>query len=146
MNAFPHQQRADRSLRPGRGALGSRHSVLVQIAGNGVRGLALHALPHNAGHHIVWVDLDLPGVTPFSFLTRSASRVRILMKSRSSSANTTAMCAMALPIGLRVSIPISVTISRQPCSSDRRSRRAKPQCGGWRAAADHQGVGGKPTQ
>jgi hypothetical protein len=35
------------------------------------------------------------------------------MKSRSSSANTTAMCAIALPIGVQVSISISVTISRQ---------------------------------
>ena len=43
------------------------------------------------------------------------------MKSRSSSANMMAMCAMALPIGVRVSMPISVTISRQSCSADRRS-------------------------
>jgi hypothetical protein len=42
-------------------------------------------------------------VTPFSFLTCIASRVRILMKSRSSSANTTATCAV--PIGVRVSMP-----------------------------------------
>ena len=49
MKAFPHQQRADRSLRPGARTLRSRHSVLVQIAGNGVRRLALRALPHNAG-------------------------------------------------------------------------------------------------
>ena len=54
MNAFPHQQRADRSLRPGARTLRSRHSVLVQIAGNGVRRLALRALPQDAGHHIVW--------------------------------------------------------------------------------------------
>ena len=47
MNPFPHQ-RADRSLRPGARTLRSRHSVLVQIAGNGVGGLALPALPHNA--------------------------------------------------------------------------------------------------
>jgi hypothetical protein len=40
-------------------------------------------------------------------------------------ANTTAMCAIALPIGVRVSIPVSVTTNRQPCSSDRRISRAK---------------------
>jgi hypothetical protein len=121
------------ALRPGARTLRSRHSVRVQIAGNRVCGLALRALPHNAGHHVrttrattsSGVDLGLPSVTPFSLLTCSASRVRILMKSRSSSANTTAMCAMALPIGVRESIPSSVTISRQPCSSDRRMSRAK---------------------
>jgi hypothetical protein len=41
------------------------------------------------------------------------------------SSKTTAICAIALPIGVRVSITISVTISRQPCSSDRRIGRAK---------------------
>lgn len=54
MNAFPRQQRADSSLRPGGRTLRGRHSVLVQVAGNRVGGLALDALPHNAGHHIVW--------------------------------------------------------------------------------------------
>ena len=33
--------------------LRSRHSVLVQVAGSGVRRLAIHALAHNAGHNIV---------------------------------------------------------------------------------------------
>jgi hypothetical protein len=33
MNAFPHQRRADRGLRPGARTLRSRHSVLVQVAG-----------------------------------------------------------------------------------------------------------------
>jgi hypothetical protein len=51
------------------------------------------------------VDLGLPRSTPFTFLTCSASRVRILMKLRSSSAKTTAMRAIALPIGVRVSNP-----------------------------------------
>jgi hypothetical protein len=41
-------------------------------------------------------------------------------------------CAIALPIGVRVSMPISVTISRQPCSSDRRISRAKSRCADWR--------------
>jgi hypothetical protein len=52
--AFPRQQRADRGLRPDARTLRSRHSVLAQVAGNGVGSLALRALPHNAGHHVVW--------------------------------------------------------------------------------------------
>jgi hypothetical protein len=47
MNPFPHQQRADRSLRPGARTLRSRHSILVQVAGNGVRRLSLRPLPQN---------------------------------------------------------------------------------------------------
>ena len=45
MNAFPHQQRADRSLRPGARTLRSRHSVLVEVARYGGGGLALPTLP-----------------------------------------------------------------------------------------------------
>jgi hypothetical protein len=44
------------------------------------------------------VDLGRPSVTPFSFLTCSASRVLILMKSRSNSGKTT---PKALPVGVR---------------------------------------------
>ena len=84
----------------GGATLRSRHSVLVQVAGNGVRGLALRALPHNAGHHVVWHRPWSPEATPWSRRTASASRVRLRMKSRESSAKTTAMCAIALPIGV----------------------------------------------
>ena len=88
----PYTDRAGPHLE-GAHHLRSGHSVLVQVAGNGVRRLALRALPHNAGHHVrtmrattsSGVDLGRPSVTPFSFLTCSASRVRILMKSRPSS-------------------------------------------------------------
>jgi hypothetical protein len=125
MNAFPHQQRADGGLRPGARTLRGRYSVLVQVAGNGVRRLALRALPHNAGHHIVWRRPRSPKDDTVVPCTARASRVRLRMKSRSSSANTTAMCAIALPIGVRVSIPISVTINRQCCSSAKRISRAK---------------------
>jgi hypothetical protein len=38
MNAFPHQERADGGLRPGARTLRGRHSILVQVAGNGVGG------------------------------------------------------------------------------------------------------------
>jgi hypothetical protein len=41
-------------LRPGAHTLRRRHSVLVQVAGNSARGLALGALPQNAGHDVVW--------------------------------------------------------------------------------------------
>jgi hypothetical protein len=54
-NTFPHQQRSDRGLRPGARTLCSRHSVLVEVAGNGVCGLSLRVFPHNAGHHLVWL-------------------------------------------------------------------------------------------
>ena len=40
MNAFPHQQRADRGLRPGARTLRSRRSVLVQA-----RAMAYAVLP-----------------------------------------------------------------------------------------------------
>jgi len=51
MNAFPNQQRADRSLRPGARTLRSRHSVLIQVAGNVVRALSerADARPHQLG-------------------------------------------------------------------------------------------------
>ena len=96
MNAFTHQQRADRSLRPGARNLRSRHSVLVQVAGDGVHRFAHRALAYDAGHHLAGVDLGRPRTTPRSLRTASASCVRLRMKSRSSSANTTAMCAMRI--------------------------------------------------
>jgi hypothetical protein len=121
---YPAQQRAGRSLRPGARTLHSRHSVLVQVAGNGVLGLAsMRSRTTRAGTSSV-VDVGRPRTTPWSRRTASASRVRLLMKSRSSSAKTAAMCAIALPVGLRVSMPISVTISRQSCSSDIQISRA----------------------
>jgi hypothetical protein len=92
----PYTDRAGPHLE-GAHHLRSGHSVLVQVAGNGVGGLALRALPQKRATTSSGVDLGLPSVTPFSFLTCSASRVRILMKSRSNSAKTTAMCAIALP-------------------------------------------------
>ena len=30
------------------------HSVLVKVAGNGVRDLAVHVLAYDAGNHVVW--------------------------------------------------------------------------------------------
>jgi hypothetical protein len=94
-------------LGPGARTLRRRHGVTVEVAGNGVRGLALDALAHDAGHHVVWRRSWSAERDAVLHLTCSASRVRILMKSRFSSANTTAVCAMALPIGVRVSMPIS---------------------------------------
>jgi transposase len=57
------------------------------------------------------VDLGRPRTTPWSRRTASASRVRLRMKSRESSAKTTAMCAIALPIG----VPRGVVPSHGGC-------------------------------
>jgi hypothetical protein len=67
MNAFPHQQRADRGCDQAR-TLRSRHGVLVQVAGMAydvlpsVRSRTMRATTSSG------VDLGLPSVTPFSFL------------------------------------------------------------------------------
>jgi hypothetical protein len=80
--AFPRQQRADRGLRPDARTLRSRHSVLAQVAGNGVGSLASARSRTMRATTSSGIDLGLPRTAPWS---------------------------MALPIGVRVSIPISVT-------------------------------------
>jgi hypothetical protein len=47
MTAFPHQRRADRGLRPSVRTLRSRHGIAVEVSGDGVCRLAIHALAHN---------------------------------------------------------------------------------------------------
>ena len=61
---YPHQQRADCGLRPGARTLRSRHSVLVQVAGNGVRGLALVRSRTTRATTSSGVDLGRPRTTP----------------------------------------------------------------------------------
>jgi hypothetical protein len=67
------------------------------------------------------VDLGRLRTTPWSRRTASAFRVRLRMKSRSSSAKTTAMCAIALPIG----------VPRRVVPSHGRRRLTRLQFPGW---------------
>ena len=102
MNPFPHQQRADRSLRPGARTLRSWHSVLVQIAGNGVRRLALRALPHNAGHHVLWRPLrDSGGTAPDTPSSASHVISQPLVSATRSTARSWTSMLMPLLAGLR---------------------------------------------
>jgi hypothetical protein len=57
MNTFPHQERADRSLRPGARTLRRRHSILVQVAG-----MAYAVLPSvrsRTTRATTWAGVDL---------------------------------------------------------------------------------------